>query len=372
MIKPSSFAIHVTYTCPLTCAHCCFSSGPKNNESLPIEMILDSIRVLDVSSIKMVAFTGGEPFLLGKQLDNLINEAHMKGLVTRVVTSAYWARYPSIAEKRLTELRDVGLDELSISWDDFHEDQKTAKITFEHVHNAFWAAKNLGMKVAINIVQAAKSRWTAERVKSELGVDPESIEHIVESPLNLTGRAEEELADAGLRPERIVGPCPYVLTGPTLSAKKKLLACCGVIQHTNELVLDDDFKPENLSSSIESGIKSPLLNWLYLRGPYAILEWMSNKYGLSIPKKEAIGGNCEACHLLFHQKEYSEKIPNAIEEKKDEIMDELFLLNELGFLGNKNFAGKEGAIMNLWLDGSSLLDSSNIQHNNQLIKNEKN
>lgn len=361
MIKPSSFAIHVTYTCPLTCASCCFSSGPKNKESLSVEIILDAIRVLDTSTFKMIAFTGGEPFLLGNQLDLLVKEAHAKNVVTRIVTSAYWAKHFSVAEKRLTELKEVGLDELSISWDDFHEDQKTAKITFDYVYNAFWAAKKLGIKAAINIVQSANSRWTSERVKKQLGLEIDSNEHIVESPLNLTGRAEEELKDAGLRPQRIVGPCPYVLTGPTLSAKKKLLACCGVIQHTNELVLDDDFEPDNLSSAIRSGIESPLLNWLYLRGPYAILEWISHKYSLSIPKKEDIGGNCEACRLLFHTKEYSEKIPNAILEKKEEIMDELFLLDTLGFLGKNDSLGKEGAIMNLWLDNTPIINNTDTQ-----------
>jgi len=306
----------------------------------------------------MVAFTGGEPFLLGNRLDDIVKEAHVRGLVTRIVTSAYWAKHSSIAEKRLAGLREAGLDELSISWDDFHEEQKTANVTFEYVFNAFWAAKRLGLTAAVNIVQAANSRWTAERVRKELGIDSESEDVIVESPLNLTGRAETALADAGLRPQRIVGPCPYVLTGPTLSAKKKLLACCGVIQHTNKLVLDDDFKPENLAAAIKSGLESPLLNWLYLRGPYAILEWMSNRYGISIPKKEDVGGNCEACRLLFHKAEYSKKVSDAIAEKADEIGSELAVLAALGFL--ENGAGRGGSVMGIWIDGSAFLDNARV------------
>lgn len=356
MIEPSSFAIHVTYTCPLTCAHCCFSSGPKHKASLPVEMIHDTIRVLDPATIKMVAFTGGEPFLLGNRLDTIVREAHGRGFITRIVTSAYWAKHASVAQKRLTDLHQAGLNELSISWDDFHEEQDSAPVTFECVFNAFWAAKRLGLKSAVNIVQAASSRWTAGRVRKELGVDPESQEVIVESPLNLTGRAETVLANAGLRPQRIVGPCPYVLTGPTLSATGKLLACCGVIQHTNELVLDDNFRPENLETAIKTGMESPLLNWLYLRGPYAILKWISTRYGISIPQKSDVGGNCEACRLLFHDKRYSDKIKDAVTEKADEISGELAVLKALGFLET----GTEKAIMSLWLNGSAFLDNAPI------------
>jgi hypothetical protein len=354
MIQPSSFAIHVTYTCPLTCAHCCFSSGPKVRDSLPLELIGDAIRALDASTIKVVAFTGGEPFLLGNRLDTIVNEAHARGFVTRVVTSAYWARDPSFAQERLTRLHRAGLNELSISWDDFHEEQRTAKVTFEHVFNAFWAAKDLGLTAAVNIVQSANSRWTAERVRTELGLDPESSEVVLESPLNLTGRAETELADAGLRPQRYVGPCPYVITGPTLSAKGKLLACCGVIPHTDALVLDDDFRPENMAAAIKAGTESVLLNWLHLRGPYAILEWISERYQIPIPPKSDVGGNCEACQLLFHTKEYAERVHAAVIEKADDISGELSVLKALGFFET----GAEKSIMRLWQDGSTIVDNA--------------
>lgn len=354
MIRPSSFAIHVTYTCPLTCASCCFSSGPKVKDSLPIEVILETIQNIDASLFRMVAFTGGEPFLLGKNLDFAINKAHNNGLVTRVVTSAYWAKQMEATEIRLMELRDAGLDELSISWDDFHEEQSSTKVTFDQIYNAYWAAKKLGLTVAVNIVQAENSRWNAKRVRAELGVDSESNDIVVESPLNITGRAENELTDAGLRAERFLGPCPYVLSGPTLSARKKLLACCGVIPQTDELVLDGDYEPSRLPISIAAGLASPLLNWLYIRGPYAILEWLSNNYGVAIPDKDCVGGNCEACHLLFHTDKYRELIGQAVDMKASEIGGELAVLNALGFFDK----GAENSLMGIWQDGTPLIDSA--------------
>ncbi len=257
-----SFAIHVTYTCPLSCAHCCFSSSPQNRDRLHFDHIAATIDEIP-EGIRLIAFTGGEPFLLGDALVNLVRRASGKGAKTRIVTSAYWAKSDRSCEKRLRPLVDAGLDELSVSWDDFHE----KFVDFANVRNAWTGAKRLGLDVGISTVQAANSKWTTERVRAELGIEGEEQLRHAETPLNLTGRAVEQLQEAGLRPQRTVGPCPFVLTGPTLSAKNKLLACCGVIPDTEQLVLDSNFRPENLRSAIERGMQNSLLNWIYLRGP---------------------------------------------------------------------------------------------------------
>jgi len=335
MIIPSSFAIHVTYTCPLTCAHCCFLSSPANADRLPIDHILETIQQLDTNSIKLISFTGGEPFLLGAKLVDLVHLASQRGLSTRIVTSAYFAKRPEVAKSRIQILKDAGLKEITISWDDFHEEF----VDFECVANLHRIATQLGIFVYINMVQGANPRWTAEKVAAELGI-PASIEFIADSPLNLTGRAELKLKEAGFHPDnqKFLGPCPYILTGPTLSAKNKLLACCGVIPETQELILDEDFRPENLTMDLHQAVENPLYNWLYLRGPYQILEWISQRFDIAIPAKQEISGNCEACRLLFHSG-IRDKIPEALQEMNENIMKELVLMESLGLL-RKNYISK--------------------------------
>jgi hypothetical protein len=345
MIRPSSFAIHVTYTCPLACAHCCFSSSPSNRDRLPVDHILGAIDGLNAAEVGLVAFTGGEPFLLGKDLVNAIARAKGRGFKTRVVTSAYFGKHEETARKRLEEVRSAGLDEMTISWDDFHE----AFVAFDAVATVFRLARELGIRVGINVVQARDSFWTAARVRERLGLPEDSPECIGETPLNHTGRAETDLTEAGLRPKRYLGPCPYVLTGPTLSAKNKLLACCGVIPHTDALTLDPDFRPENLNAAIEKGLRSPLLNWLYLRGPYAIMEYVSARFGVAIPAKESIGGNCEACKLLFETPEVVRHLDEAVALKAAEIEGELGMLAALGWLSPEK-------LQHLWQDSSLVLD----------------
>jgi pyruvate-formate lyase-activating enzyme len=354
-IIPRSFAFHLTYKCPLSCAHCCFSCGPTRKEILPIEIIEDTIFALSSENYKLIAFTGGEPFLFGKNLNHLVQICHNKGFVTRVVTSAYWAQNAIEATQRLQVLKDNGIDELSISWDDFHESQESEKMSFKKIKNAFNAAKRLNIVVAINIVQGKNAKWNVKRVRAELGVAANSKEIIVESPLNHTGRASANSETEGRRSERLLGPCPYVISGPTLSARGDLLACCGVIPHTDRLVIKKGFSADNLGDCMRMAMDSKILNWLYLRGPYAIMKWMSLRYHIDLPNENDIGGNCEACSILFKTKGYLERLDSALIEKGTELDSEKELLSILGILKSPS------DLQRLWINGANFLDNSEIK-----------
>ena len=336
MLLPQSFAFHVTYTCPLRCAHCCFHSGPENKFRLDASTILDFIDHLG-DSIQMVAFTGGEPFLLGKNLIAAVRRATDRGFVTRIVTSAYFGDNRAAARARLQAVKDAGLCELSISWDDYHEEF----VSFVAVRNVFEIARELDILVAINVVQSAQSKWNAARVRSELELSDDDPSIICESPLNRTGRADEELREHELSPERSLGPCPYVLTGPTLSAKGDLLACCGVIPNDARLTIEPSAQAGQLAESLERARGSALLNWLYLRGPYDIISFIGRRFDVEVPAKENIGGNCEACAILFGDKAIAGRIDEATALKADEIAGELSVLDALDWLD-------PGSVLSMW------------------------
>jgi uncharacterized Fe-S cluster-containing radical SAM superfamily protein len=336
MLTPNSFAFHVTYTCPLRCAHCCFHAGPENKFRLPLNAIIDLIDALD-DDIEMVAFTGGEPFLLGDDLVKVIERAAGRGFVTRVVTSAYFGANRAYAGKRLLAVKRAGLCELSISWDDFHE----SYVEFSAIRNVYEIGRELGLTVAINIVQSASSIWSAARVRAELGLSENDTNIICESPLNRTGRASEELNGHEVRHERLVGPCPYVLTGPTMSAKGNLLACCGVIPNHERLTIAQAATASDLPTALKLALSSTLLNWLYLRGPYDIVRFIGSTFNTAVPGVDAIGGNCEACAILFGRPEITSHLDEAVALKADELAGELSVLDALGWLDPR-------AVLSLW------------------------
>lgn len=349
MIRATSFAIHLTYTCPLTCKHCCFSSSPTVKDRLSPEQIFGLIDSLEGKNIDLLAFTGGEPFLFGTKLVDFVKRGKSVAKAVRIVTSAYWANSDEATAKRLLPLVAAGLDELSISWDDYHEEF----VDFENVRRAFSFAKSHGILAAISLVQSPVSHWSAERVRNNLGEIVEAGDVVVEAQLNYTGRAEKELAGSGVWEGQHLGPCPYVMTGPTASAKGKLLACCGVIPETDDLVLSDDLAPDSVWKAIELGSQSALMSWIHLRGPYSIMEHISKKHNIPIPAPDEIGGNCEACKLLFKTPAIHDKLKESVIEMSEKIGAESAVLEALGLLDVRGLAA-------LWSEGVKTKETKNV------------
>jgi organic radical activating enzyme len=344
MLQPNTFAFHVTYTCPLACAHCCFGSSPELKDSLDPNFVLDAIDQIP-DYIKLVAFTGGEPFLHGAKLAKYVERAASRGFITRIVTSAYFAKTPAIAQSKLKKVVDAGLRQLSISWDDFHEEF----VAFECVKNLTHAAVEAGITVSLNIVQTENSRWTLERLRNALELSDPNRVNIKESGINITGRAAEKLTKEPLKHLGYIGPCPFILTGPTMSAKGNLMPCCGVIPNTDRLVIARAPKTEQIPGLIQESLSNPLFLWLFLRGPHAIMEWIGEKYGLEVPRRESIGGNCEACKLLFETRAFDEKLDDVMRERMTFLTSELMLLDCL-------YEMDEFSTVRLWDDKSKILN----------------
>lgn len=304
MRTPFIFTFLLTDSCPLACAHCCFSAGKSKKSTLSRYQIFNTIKYINISKIKFIAFSGGEPFLLGQTLVDAVHEAKDKGFGTRIVTSGYFGKDKSTTERRLKELQQAGLDEISISWDDFHE----RFVPFDYIRNVFHESKKLGLAVSINVTQGRNSKWTADRVKIELGLSESNNYPIFDSPLILTGRAHSVMKKTEIYQNRYIGPCHGIMAYPTLRATNKLMACCGAIPETDSLILDHDFKPENLDADLERGQKLALFNLLYILGPSEILKWISKNYEINIKEEKYISGNCEACYMLFNTVDLVDKL----------------------------------------------------------------
>jgi hypothetical protein len=51
-----------------------------------------------------------------------------------------------------------------------------------------------------------------------------------------------------------------------------------------------------------------------------------------MPDRDRVGGNCEACKILFETEAFSSKIDEFLEEKMVELEGELILLESLSLL----------------------------------------
>ena len=97
-----------------------------------------------------------------------------------------------------------------------------------------------------------------------------------------------------------------------------------------------DSKAERDQGLDRAKYQNPLLLWLFLRGPYSLMERIGSQYDVKVPGRDSVGGNCEACRLLFENKDIESKIDAYMSEKAVNLLSELLLLDSLQLLsGNK-------------------------------------
>ena len=333
VIEPQYLAIHVTYRCPARCDHCCFSSDPYKHGALDVETVLKAIdEASKVLSLKLVGFTGGDPFLHADILAKAIGHAKSYGLGTRVVTSAYWASSETKAFQSLQALASIGLDEITISYDDSH----APFVKERNIVNAYLSARRLGILTAVNVCIQPSSKITKPYIENLLSAkshDPEALLIIYESWINSTGRAFEEpsfeLKNARKSQSGAYrGPCPHVLRGPTITPSGQILACCGVIPFREGLQIGT-VGEDTIGSALSRAYSSPVLKWIAFEGPVSIMKQITAN--TDDPVEDAsFDGICNACDVMFSTPEYTRLLRDALPKKSLSLKLQEFIYSEAG------------------------------------------
>ncbi|MBN2584385.1 MAG: radical SAM protein [Planctomycetes bacterium] len=124
-IRISAAGLLVTYWCNARCAHCYELSGPRRRGWMTVEAARDHFRAMVRLGLQShgIHLGGGEPFGDYGRLLGIVRAAREAGLdgVGYVETNGYWATDEVLARKRLEELRQAGMQQLSLSADVYHQ-----------------------------------------------------------------------------------------------------------------------------------------------------------------------------------------------------------------------------------------------------------
>ncbi len=126
LAKWDSVGILLTYWCNAACAHCYENSSPQCRHTMSLDQVRDCLRQLRQLGCTGAAlhFAGGEPFYDYELLIDSFKAARDERLLPlgKLETNAFWCTDDDLVRQRLTEIRDLGLIELLISSDVFHQE----------------------------------------------------------------------------------------------------------------------------------------------------------------------------------------------------------------------------------------------------------
>ena len=200
-VKRVLTGIHVllTYRCTQECDHCFLHCGPHRAGAFTLPQLRALFDEMGrIGTIRTVYFEGGEPFLHYATLLEGVRMARAAGLAAGIVTNAFWATSSEDARGCLRPLGELGLADLSVSDDEFHDTgsaDRPAKLAQQ-------AAAELGLPCAAVCIERPRAREPQARGRQG--------KPVVGGQVLFKGRAAERLT-AGL-PARCVAEmisCPH-------------------------------------------------------------------------------------------------------------------------------------------------------------------
>lgn len=294
-----------TDRCTANCRTCGVGAGPGGLKRLSLRAMCRRIDEAAKLGMRLIVFSGGEPFLLGKSLDAAVRHAVSAGLLTRVVSNAYWAVNENIALERLAELKLLGLCEVNFSTGDNHQQF----VPVQNVINGARAAIELGMTCAVMIELHQNNSYTAKSFLSEdklspilKDLDTKRRLFVLESPwVDVNRNASQELGDNCLLTKRTLGHrfgCASVIGGLAVDPDESLWACCGITRnHIPELRVGC-LKRNSMAELVKVIKRDFMKRWLFTQGPEHILAWAAER-DPSIEWEGKYAHQCHACYALY-------------------------------------------------------------------------
>ena len=324
-ISPSTLTILGTYQCTAQCEDCCFGSNPWITKRIELNHIISTIdQAARIPTLKLVVFSGGECFLLGKDLVKAVAYATSKNLKTRCVTNGYWAKSIEHGRHRLQELRENGLSELNISTGDMH----VKFVPIDSVINAARLAIELELESVLIVIE---SRKNAKITKTTIINHPKYKDYleyfngrlrIVESPwmpMDINRSIEQDnYSYITSENVHLRKGCKSILKTIVLTPDKKIGLCCGL---SRELLPELNIKSLNidLSKILEDAGKDFIKIWLFVEGPERILAWAASK-NPNIEWEGRYAHHCHACLAIFQNQLVRDTIKSHYHEKVDEVL----------------------------------------------------
>jgi pyruvate-formate lyase-activating enzyme len=296
---PAPFALETlallpTWECDVACQHCVFSSSPAMKGRLAIDAVAALVPELRrISSVQRVVVSGGEAFL---DFDYLLQVARITaaaGLAFRVVTNGSFAESDERATSMLKALKDIGLETVGLSWDDFH----ARFIEPERARTLLRCARKLGITVRITVV-VTKTK-TLDSAVHDLG------EEGFEVPLTQVRCLPVGRANRLVSPDELLAPaaqdqgraCKNDFDTLAVTHDGSAYPCCAVGGFTPGLKLGSILH-EPVSALLRR--RDTDLRWVVLasQGPEYFLRFAGEEERRAAGV-EAGSHDCVKCHRMF-------------------------------------------------------------------------
>ena len=335
--NPRMLTLITTYSCGAKCRHCLMNCSPDRTEKLSLSDIESSISLFKnaCSGTGVVVFTGGECTLIGNDLFEAIAYTSSIGLLSRIVTNAWWASSNASTLSMLSELKSCGLSEINFSCDDYHAEF----VPIENVRRAWAATDGMGFQtVGIAVCHDFSSSITPAFLQryldpggrtpilrrmsgSESGTGMPPSRFIMDSGVTRIGRARNlELSQTIPNQELLLASsCPECGRDYVITPNNQFSPCCGI--NAARTWLFELGSATSRKCHIDS-IQSTLLSYLRAIGPGGLLKHLRSTKSTREFGRKVYYSPCEICEDIGRSPDAKRILLQLIPQLSEELKAE--------------------------------------------------
>ncbi len=322
VFHPHTIAIIATHKCTAACDHCCFSCSPKVDDAIPVSKIYEILnQAANIKSIKVVVFTGGEVFLLGDDLPKLVKHANNLNLHVRIVTNGYWATNDAVATKKITLLKEAGLNDLNLSTGEMHAEY----VDPENVKRAAVISARMGLHTVVMVEVFQKANFDMDKFLGDgefSRLASEGEINLLPSPwMEFSGKSTVKHVPSYNKhiEKNASGGCSTVMNVVAICPKQSVVACCGLpMEIIPELHLGN-LKSNTLREVIDRAPNDFFKIWMHIEGPDGIMKFLSSlDPALSFPENTV--HICDKCRFLYQNPSVKNLLTEHLPPNRNEIV----------------------------------------------------
>lgn len=319
---PYTLGLITTFRCNASCENCGFGCRPHRGRTMTLDEMKHYVDIcLEAypDTIRRLSLTGGECFLLGTDLDEIVAYGTSRGLSVGLVSNGYWGVTYKQAFERMAALKACGLRDISFSVGDDHDHI----IPFRNCRNAAVAAARLGYKVDFRM---ECSRFGKCPVYDRLESDKPFMRLVSAGKIALARwewRTYNNEVIHGRsnawrwRPYEESKPCHLLLRSIEITPYGDVLACSGIGVARNPHMRLGNIWEEPVKLIYERAFADLLKVWIQRNGAQRVLQFV---YDNSEIKFHQCGNGCESCIEIFE----NPKILPFLREHYDDWASKIF------------------------------------------------
>jgi MoaA/NifB/PqqE/SkfB family radical SAM enzyme len=238
-----------------------------------------------------VNFTGGEAFLLQKELTGMVRAVAERNMAPAITTSAYWSPNSKAALSRLAPLAQAGLKQLVISCSDAHREF----VPLDNVIEAARAAASLNIAVILNVTVSKISTTNSRSIREAFEGAGVTLPWLYVTQLIPFGRYADNVEAGELlvqKTERFAGPCPSLTTHPTVHNDGCVTGCAVVYGREQEQLTYGNVYEQSMETILDRMNSDPLAVFIHTLGVCALKDLIEHNTGIRFETEYA-----NICHL---------------------------------------------------------------------------